>query len=61
MTTEHLVVRQQDMSVHCSACGASVRMDLPVNVDVWLAAACAFSKLHAAHGVVVSIPIESRT
>ncbi len=60
MTTSknHLVVRQKDLSVHCEACGQSVRMDLPVDVDVWVAAAKAFAKAHSAHGVTVNIPLD---
>jgi len=47
-STKHVVVYDRDMSVLCQRCGERMRLDLPVNADVWVAAAMKFAEVHAA-------------
>ncbi|HEY1292898.1 MAG TPA: hypothetical protein VGJ60_07465 [Chloroflexota bacterium] len=47
MSRDHILVHDRDMSVHCTICGDRMRLDLPVHIDVWLAAAQKFTELHA--------------
>lgn len=46
MTDTHVVVRQQDLAVVCTACGEDLKIQLPVSIDVWLAAAKVFVAQH---------------
>lgn len=41
-----IVVRQGDLAGECLRCGDKLNLPLPMLVDVWVAAAKAFCKLH---------------
>lgn len=45
-TTNHIIARQKDLSAHCLHCGAILKMELPVDLDVYLASNKAFIKVH---------------
>ena len=45
---DHILVQQSDLSVVCTFCHERMRLALPVNVDVWVAAATKFAELHEA-------------
>jgi hypothetical protein len=45
--TDHIVVHERGLRLECLNCGDTYRGTLPCSVDVWLAAAKAFGKVHA--------------
>ena len=44
--TEHIIVRQEDMAANCLNCGAILKMNLPVDLMVYVAANKEFVKTH---------------
>ena len=46
MGHDHILVHSRDMSVRCTLCGDRLLLELPVNLDVWIAAATKFGEVH---------------
>lgn len=49
----HIVVHQADLSVECLGCHRRLRIQTPVEVEVWIAAGKEFADLHAGCATLV--------
>ncbi len=46
MKTDHVIVRQSDMAAECLNCGQTLKMELPVDLMVYVKANKEFVKVH---------------